>query len=412
MTPHAASTGRHTLPLILVARLASQVGTSLHFVAQGWFIYRLTGDGRLLGVATIVPLLGPLVLGGVSGRPSDCYPARSVLAVTQTLLAATTAALGLLAYTARMEVWTLLAGTALMSVIATFAAPAWQLLTAELAGDGNVRRTTALSTSALDLGTVVGSASAAAVIAVTGLGGAFVLNGLSYAVVAAVMLTVRGGNDRVRRETPAPGDTVRAFLTRPDLLPVVVIAVVASAAGAGLQPLLLMLAEQESPVAYGWFLAALALGSIAATALTWRARATASTIGGGAVAMGVLVAALGPAGGAWTVAALLLPIGVLLLSLRAGIVAYIQMRAPGGAGGRVISSILAILAGAQIGGTLGLSSLAEATSAGTAMITAGVSQTVIVAALAGTWLRRGARRPIGPVLPDARPSGVARAERA
>lgn len=390
--PQTSSLPRHALTLTLLARFASQVGTSLHFVAQGWFVYRLTKSGQTLGVATIIPLLGPLLLGGISGHLSDRYSARSVLVATQMLLAGTAAGLGLLAYTGRIDVGTLLVGTAVMSVIATFAGPAWQIFTAELAEDGNVRRVTALSTSALDVGTIVGSASAAAVIALMDLAGAFLLNGVSYVLVAVVMVTVRDGTGgkHIRSPPAASRGAVRGFLVRADLLPIMTVAIVASAAGSGLQPLLLILAEAESPRAYGWFLAVLALGSVAGTVLTSRVASTPASVAGSALAMGALIAVLGVAGGAWTVAALLLPVGVLLLSLRAGIVAYIQTRAPTGARGRVISAILAILAGAQIGGTVGLTSLADVTGVRAAMVTAGVSQALIVGVVVAVWLVRRA----------------------
>ncbi len=388
--------GRQALALTLLARLASQVGTSLHFVAQGWFIYRLTQSAQLLGLATTIPLLGTLLLGGISGHPSDRYSPRSVLIATQTLLAATAVALSLVAYLGRIGVGTLLVGMALMSVTATFAGPAWQLFTAELAEDGNVHRTTALSSSALGLGTIVGSAIAAAVIAGIGLGGAFLLNGISYALVAVVMVTIRDGTRGTRVLSPTPpAGAVRPFLFGADMLPVIAVAVVVSAAGAGLQPLLLILAEKESSNAYGWFLAVLALGSIAGTVLTWRISSTTLTIACSALAMGLFIAALGGAGGAWTIAALLLPIGVLLLSVRAGVVAYIQTRAPAGTGGRVISVVLALLAAAQMGGIVGLTTLADVAGVRAAIVTAGVSQVLTVSGVAGAWwLRRGRRTPL------------------
>jgi len=378
---------------LLAARLVSQIGTSVHFVAQSWFIYELTHSGTILGLASVMSLLGPALLGGIGGHPTDRFRPRRVLLFTQIVLGGIAGIEGLLVQLDLINTAGLLLCTAALSVVATFALPAWQVLLTEMSGEGGLSRLTALNTSAMDIGLVVGSALAAPVIGVIGVGGAFLLNASSYAFAVAMLAQSRQPRQPKPAINPSVPTTMRhglaGVLKNRDLLTVMLLALVLSGAGASLPPLLLILTAHTGGASqYGLFLALLSAGSLGGTVLTWHARVGKRAVFAYSSALGICLTALGFAWSPWLMAGLLLPIGALLLALRANIVTLVQLQTPVGLRGRVVSALQAALAASQIAATVGLTSLSDVTGARIAIALSGTGLLLSVAAIIITTFRR------------------------
>ncbi len=295
--------------------MVSQIGTSIHFVAQAWFIYQLTHSGTILGLASIMSLLGPVLLGGIGGHPTDRFGARRVLLCTQVALGVIAGVEGLLVQRDLIGTAGLLLCTAALSVVATFALPAWQVLLTEMGGEKGLSRLTAVNTSAMDIGLVVGSALAAPVIAVVGIGGAFGLNAGSYLfAVAALSRSHEVATEAVPSASAGASTTLRhglsAVLRNRDVLTVMLLAMVLSGAGASLPPLLLILtAGTGSAHRYGLFLALLSVGSLAGTVLTWHAQVNRRAVVLYSTAFGICLTAIGFAWNPWLIGFFVLPVG-------------------------------------------------------------------------------------------------------
>ncbi|MBT0768604.1 MFS transporter [Kineosporia sp. J2-2] len=392
--PHRSNLLKQSeVQVLLAIRVVSQLGTSIHFVAQAWFIYQLTRSGTILGLTSVMSLLGPVLLGGIGGHPTDRFSARRVLLCTQAALGAIAGVEGVLVHLNAIGAAGLVVCTGALSVVATFAVPAWQVLLAEMSGKDELARLTALNTSAMDVGLVAGSALAAPVIAVMGVGGAFVLNAGSYALVVGV-LSRPGHQHRPEPQTlPAPATTSRSGLTtvlrKRGVPSMMTLAMALSGAGASLPPLLLIVtADAGTAGRYGLYLALLSVGSIAGTALTWRARLSRYAVFSYSAAFGLLLTGLGLVSSTWLTGALLLPIGALALMLRASITTFVQLQTPAGLRGRVMSALQAALAASQIITTVSLTSLSDAAGAAIAITVSGTGVLLCTCALIVITVRR------------------------
>src|SRR5688500_12393676 len=108
-----AALGNRDFALLWCANVVSRVGTSMRDVALAWQIFMLTRSPvalGLLGAFRVIPVL-LLALGG--GVTADAFDRRRVLIATQSLLAITSVAMAILAWTDRATPGLLYALTAL-----------------------------------------------------------------------------------------------------------------------------------------------------------------------------------------------------------------------------------------------------------------------------------------------------------
>ena len=70
-----------------VGQLVSLSGNWMQIVAEMWLILSLTGSGVAVGVTSALQFLPFLLFGALGGLLADRFPKRSLLCVTQTLMA-------------------------------------------------------------------------------------------------------------------------------------------------------------------------------------------------------------------------------------------------------------------------------------------------------------------------------------
>lgn len=174
------------LALVALGHAVNGIGSWAAFVAiWGYAVYRFdVGPG---GVALLTLAWGgpPVVLGPLAGVVVDRVGPRKVAIAGDLLGAATSFAMVL---TGDFRSLALLA--ALHGVTKAFALPAYDALPARLVAPGRLFEVNALFGAAMDLSIVLGPLLAAGVIAAWGTKAAFVADGLSYLVGAAVLLPV------------------------------------------------------------------------------------------------------------------------------------------------------------------------------------------------------------------------------
>ncbi|GAA1650445.1 MFS transporter [Actinoplanes couchii] len=345
------------LPLLFTSRALSQTGTSLQGIAQSLIILAIPGGDRLVGLVAVLPTVSVLLLGGVGGRLADRFSPRAVLLGTQPALAMIALGMGL----GKPGDAGILAGVVLLNLVAALGTAAWQVLISGVTGDGRIRPGTIVNTVALDTGLIAGSLIAAPTITTLGTGGAFVLNAVSYAVPTIVLLLLPDARRTVTPRAFTARQLLAGLIRDREVVTVTVAATAAALVGTSLPTLLLLLVHHERATdvaVYGLFLGAMSAGSLIGGILTWRWRSSVRTVRIEAAALGVLVLAVAVASGTIVTAALLLPVGFLFLTLRAGVTTFIQQRAPAGGQATAVALLSLVLAGAQIVGTTGFTFLA------------------------------------------------------
>ena len=279
---------------LIGASATSQIGDWLYNAALLGYVFGTTGSAAWVGAATIGRLLPYVLLGPVGGTVADRYDRRAVLlagdvtrVVLMLALAAVVAADGAVAL--------VIALTALASAAGAAEKPAAVALLPRLVGESRLGPANALLHTVQDLGVVVGPAIGAVLLAVGPPSVAFLVNGATFALSAALISTMR----RQPRRPSASDDEaavahggggLRVARATPFVIPLfVVVAMVELVYGAGTVQLVLY---SQGPLdlgegGYGWLLAAAGAGGLLSATINGRlassTRVSAIVVGAAAV---------------------------------------------------------------------------------------------------------------------------------
>jgi MFS family permease len=198
-------------------------------VAQSWLIFSLTGSSFFLGLDDFLgqlPILLFTVLGGVI---ADRHDRRRLLIGSQYVQMTTAFTLAALVWTGYVSIVHILALSFLTGLAQAFGGPAYQSLMPTLVPRAHLPNAIALNSIQFNLSRILGSLLAGAAIAAFGTAICFGLNGLSFLIVIAALLSLsvkhikpahkpllqemRGGFSYVKREPALIALTVVAFLT-------------------------------------------------------------------------------------------------------------------------------------------------------------------------------------------------------
>ena len=175
---------------LIGASAASQVGNWLYNAALLGYVYSQTRSAGWVGAATICRLLPFVLLGPFGGAVADRYRRRSVLLAGDALRVLVMAALAATVASAGPVVL-VLGLTALASAAGCAEKPAAMALLPRLAGEARLGPANALLHTVQDLGVVIGPAIGAILLGVAPAWLAFLANGVTFAISALLIWTIR-----------------------------------------------------------------------------------------------------------------------------------------------------------------------------------------------------------------------------
>ncbi len=174
--------------LYFAGQAVSATGTFMQNIAQPWLVLQLTNSGTALGIVTALQYLPILLLSPWGGLIADRFPKRNLLMFTQAALGVLALVLGALVATGAVRLWMVYAIALVFGLVTTIDTPARQAFIPELVGKKSLKNAVTLYNSQVNLARVIGPAIAGLIIAGAGLMPCFILNGVSYAAVIAVLL--------------------------------------------------------------------------------------------------------------------------------------------------------------------------------------------------------------------------------
>ena len=331
-------------------------------VAQDWLVLQLThGSGTALGIATGLQFLPMLLFGLWGGAIADRYPKRRILMLTQTAMGLLALILGVLAATGTVRIWHVYAlafGLGLATVVDN---PTRQAFVTEMVGRADMPNAIALNSAIFNLARIAGPAAAGLVIGAVGTPMAFFLNAASYAAVLIALKLMRPGELHEARQVPrARGqllEGLRYVRARPELLMPMVLIFFVATFGMNFQVTNALMSRQvfhTGATAFGVASAVFAAGALAGALLAARrAKPGLRLLVTAAFGFGVLevVTALMPT--FWMFLALLVPTGLLLLTLNTAANSAVQLGTAEDMRGRVMGLyMLVFLGGAPLGSPL------------------------------------------------------------
>ena len=170
----------------------SLIGTWMTRLATSWLVYRLTGSAFLLGIVGFAGQIPTFLLAPFAGVWVDRLNRRHVLIVTQILAMLQSLALAVLTLTKHITIHEIIWLSMFQGMINAFDMPGRQAFLVEMVEDRqDLGNAIALNSSMVNMARLVGPSLAGMVIAVSGEGACFLVDGISYLAVIASLLAMR-----------------------------------------------------------------------------------------------------------------------------------------------------------------------------------------------------------------------------
>jgi len=189
---HAWRALRHrNFRLFFFGQTISMIGTWMTRIATSWLVYRLTHSALLLGFVGFAGQIISFVLGPFAGVWVERMNRRQLLVWTQAAAAAQSLALAALTLAHSINLWEIIALTAIQGLINAFDMPARQSFLVQMVDDRNdLGNAIAINSSMANGARLIGPAIAGVVIGIAGEGWCFLIDGISYFAVIASLLVM------------------------------------------------------------------------------------------------------------------------------------------------------------------------------------------------------------------------------
>jgi len=161
-----------------------------------WHVYELTASPILLGSVGLTQLLPTLVLGPLGGVLADRYDRRTLLLWTQLLQAVPALALGVLTLSNGLHAWHLFALLLAMSLAETVDTAARKALIPSITPPEHLGGAMALADMVKNGAKLAGPALMGLIAAWASIGVVYVLNAVSFVVMAGMLATLQVAHTR------------------------------------------------------------------------------------------------------------------------------------------------------------------------------------------------------------------------
>lgn len=351
-------------------------------VAQAWLVLQLTESALALGTISALQFMPVLVFGLWGGVIADRVPKRLLLLYTQSASLLLAIILGVLVVFHWITIWQVGVLAALLGTVNAIDMPTRQAFVVDMVGKDDLPNAIALNSSLFNSARMIGPAIAGIMISMFGVQPLFFLNAASFlaVIIALTMmdLPIHRASSSIGRPSAASqiGEGLRFIRATPSLMLTFGILTVVSVFAINFNvfiPLLARSALHAGPTGYGFLMAALGLGSLAA-ALTVAARgrnpqlwrAVLSMVGLGAMEIAV---------GASHVLAislvLLVGVGFAAITFTTTTNTLVQTQTPDALRGRVMSVYTTIFVGSNPLGSLIVGLVANRWGVGASLIDCG-----------------------------------------
>jgi MFS family permease len=397
MSPTFRSLRVRNYRLFATGQVVSLTGTWGQRVAQDWLVLQLSGgSGVALGIVTGLQFLPVLLFSLWGGLLADRYDKRRLLLGVQVVMGLLALTLGVLDVTGAVELWHVYALAFALGCATAVDTPVRQSFVVEMVGADDLPNAVSLNSATFNGARIVGPALAGLGIAAVGTGWVFLANALTYVAVVSGLARMRTEELRPSARTARGAGQVREGLRyvreRPVLLATMLLVAAVGTFGLNFQITLSLVASQvfdRGAASFGLLTSAFALGSLVGALLSAR-RTGAPRLRRlflAAAAFGVLEVLVGLAPTFASMALLLVPTGVAVLTFTTAANATVQLGSDPEVRGRVMALyVLVFLGGTPFGSPL-IGAVAEAFGPRSSLLVGGTLSLLAAVALA-TWLAR------------------------
>ena len=173
------------------ANLVSSAGTWMQMTVQNLLVLQITGSPAATGLSLAVQAAPGLLFGVAGGAVVDRWPRKLVVAVSQAVLGLIALTTALLVGLDVLNLPLLLALSAVTGLVAAVDGPATSLLGNDLVAPDDVPSAIGLGSVTNNVGRLAGVGVAGGLLAFTGPAAAYLINGVSFLAVAALVPFLR-----------------------------------------------------------------------------------------------------------------------------------------------------------------------------------------------------------------------------
>jgi MFS family permease len=178
--------------LFFAGQGVSMLGTWITRFAMGYETYALSHSTVQLGLVAFFGQAPTSLVAPLAGVLVDRWDRHRVIVLTQVAALLQSAALAAFAFTGTMTVWHLMVLGAVQGVINAFDMPARQSFVRQMVEDrADLPNAIALNSTLVNVGSLLGPAIAALLVAAVGVGACFAIDAASYLAVIASLLAMR-----------------------------------------------------------------------------------------------------------------------------------------------------------------------------------------------------------------------------
>jgi MFS family permease len=177
--------------LYFYGQLISVTGTWLQVVAQGWLVLQLSHSALMVGLVAALANVPSFFFSLFGGVIVDRFPKKRIVIFTQISSMILAFILGILTILNVITVPEIGLLAFLLGVVNAIDYPARQSFVPEFVGKEKLASAIAINSGVYNSARVVGPAIAGILIVLTGTGGAFMLNGLSYIAVIIALFAMK-----------------------------------------------------------------------------------------------------------------------------------------------------------------------------------------------------------------------------
>lgn len=177
--------------LFFMGQSISLIGTWIQRIALPWLVYHMTNSVVLLGVVGFASQIPAFLLASFAGVMSDRWNRYRIMITTQSLSMLQAMILTILFFSGTIAVWHIIVLSIFLGCVNAFDVPARQSFFVEMVGKTDLGNAIALNSSMVNSARLLGPSIAGILIATTGEGTCFLVNGLSYLMVIGCLLSMK-----------------------------------------------------------------------------------------------------------------------------------------------------------------------------------------------------------------------------
>ncbi|GAC1321709.1 MAG: MFS transporter [Chloroflexota bacterium] len=216
--------------LLWMGSMISNSGDWMDQIDLNWLVYSLSGSAVQLAILNLARLAPIFIFTLVGGVIADRVERRRLLFMTQAVAMILAFILAGLTFSGLVQFWMVLIVAVGRGIVFSFNQPARQSLISDLVPREDLKNAVALNSATINLTRVLGPSIGGFLIATVGVGGAFLLNALSFVAVLWALVLMRFPARTIKRRATSVLADLGGGLTylrgRPTLRSLVLLALV------------------------------------------------------------------------------------------------------------------------------------------------------------------------------------------